>query len=121
MESIVLQVPESVAKPWKNSSADVKSHYERRISDLLRELQEAEFDNLLDRAGKIAKDNGLTEEQLAIINQDAGDERYEWWNDEEMVAELDRRSEELRSGKVKGIPWEDVKARLLSRSKKNEL
>jgi len=46
---------------------------------------------------------------------------YEWWNDEEMVAELERRSADLRSGKVKGVSLEESKAYLLSRLKRNEL
>jgi len=41
----------------------------------------------------------------------------EWWRDEELVAELNRRSAALESGEDKGIPWEDVKARLLKRHK----
>jgi len=46
-------------------------------------------------------------------------EPYEWWNDEELITELDRRSTDLKSGKDKGVPWEEVQARLLSRLKKN--
>lgn len=34
---------------------------------MLRELKEKEFDNLLDKAGKIAEKNGLTEEVLSEI------------------------------------------------------
>jgi len=41
----------------------------------------------------------------------------EWWRDEELVAELNRRSAALESGEDKGIPWEDVKARLLKMHK----
>ena len=41
----------------------------------------------------------------------------EWWRDEELVAELNRRSAALERGEDKGIPWEDVKARLLQRHK----
>ena len=46
---------------------------------------------------------------------------YELWNDEEIVAELERRSADLRSGKVKGVSLEESKAYLLSRLKRNEL
>lgn len=35
------------------------------------------------------------------------------WDDEEFVKEMDRRMEELDSGKVKGIPWEDVHRKAL--------
>ena len=64
MERIVLEVDGALARAWRNTSPDVRSNYERKIADLLRELKEAEFDKLLDKAGKIAQENGLTEEQL---------------------------------------------------------
>jgi hypothetical protein len=123
MERIVLEVDGALARAWKNSSPALRSSYERKITDLLRELKEAEFYNLLDRAGKIAGENGLTEEQLEFLKKEAAEntERYEWWNDEEMVAELDRRSADLRSGKVKGVSLEESKAYLLSRLRRNEL
>jgi putative addiction module component (TIGR02574 family) len=42
---------------------------------------------------------------------------------EEWMAEIQRRSDELESGKVKGIPWEEVKRKtrekLRLRGKKN--
>jgi putative addiction module component (TIGR02574 family) len=34
---------------------------------------------------------------------------------EEWMAEIQRRSDELESGKVKGIPWEEVKRKKRSR------
>ncbi|HWD87916.1 MAG TPA: addiction module protein [Mucilaginibacter sp.] len=45
--------------------------------------------------------------------------RYEWWNDEEFVAELERRSADLESGKDKGVSWEEVKERLTSKYRKH--
>jgi len=39
---------------------------------------------------------------------------YEWWNDKELIAELDSRSSDLKSGKDKGSSWEDVKKELLN-------
>jgi putative addiction module component (TIGR02574 family) len=45
---------------------------------------------------------------------------YEWWNDEEFVAELDRRSADLKSGKDPGVSWDELKKNLLSRLKKDE-
>ncbi len=42
---------------------------------------------------------------------------YEWWNDAQFIAELDRRSAAYISGKVKGINWEEAKKRILSSSK----
>ncbi|MEO6149464.1 MAG: addiction module protein [Mucilaginibacter sp.] len=39
----------------------------------------------------------------------------QWWNDEELVAELDKRSSDLKSGADKGMSWEEVKSRLLKK------
>ncbi len=33
----------------------------------------------------------------------------EWWQDDELVAELERRSDDLISGKEKGISWAKFK------------
>ncbi len=33
----------------------------------------------------------------------------DWWKDADFVGELDRRSAELGSGKVKGHSWDEVK------------
>ncbi len=122
MERIVLEVDGALARAWKNSSPALRSSYERKITDLLRELKEAEFDNLLDKAGKIAEENGLTEEQLEFLKKEASEntERYEWWNDDEMMEELDRISDDLESGKDPGVSWDDLKKDLLSRHKKDE-
>ena len=70
MERIVLEVDGALARAWKNSSPALRSRYENKISDLLRELKEAEFDKLLDKAGKIAEENGLTEEKLNQLLND---------------------------------------------------
>ena len=42
---------------------------------------------------------------------------YEWWKDEEMMAELDRREADLKSGKDPGITLEEVRERLKNRFK----
>jgi hypothetical protein len=104
MERIVLEVDGLLARAWRNSSPELRAVYENKINEVLKELQE--------------KEPAITEEQLAVINKDATLELYEWWNDEQMVTELDRRSADLKSGKDKGIPWDEVKAHLLSRSHK---
>lgn len=39
--------------------------------------------------------------------------KYDHWKDEEFVKEMDRRMEELESGKVQGIPWEEVHKKAL--------
>ena len=70
MERIVLEVDGALARAWKNSTPALRLVYENKIADLLRELKEAEFDNLLDRVGKKAKENGLTEEKLNELLND---------------------------------------------------
>jgi hypothetical protein len=70
MERIVLEVDGALARAWRNSSPALRSSYESKITSLLRELKESEFDNLLDRAGKIAAENGLTEEKLKELLSD---------------------------------------------------
>jgi hypothetical protein len=70
MERIVLEVDGVTARAWKNTSPDLRQEYEAKISLLLRKLKEAEFNDLLNRAGKIAEDNGLTEEKLNEILHD---------------------------------------------------
>jgi len=47
-----------------------------------------------------------------IIESDIN-EMHEWWNDEDLIAELDRRSQDLKNGNDKGKPWEEVKNELL--------
>lgn len=37
----------------------------------------------------------------------------QWWNDEQFIAELDKRSADLKSGKDKGISWNELKKELL--------
>jgi acyl-CoA reductase-like NAD-dependent aldehyde dehydrogenase len=123
MERIVLEVDGALARAWRNSPPALRSSYERKIADLLRELKEAEFDSLLDKAGKIAEENGLTEEQLEILKAEAAENtgRYEWWNDEDMLAELDQIAADLKSGKDPGISWDTLKKDLLSRGKKDAI
>jgi len=52
------------------------------------------------------------EELYAFVNSKTPP--YEWWNDDEFMAELDRREADLRSGKDKGVTWEEVKEHLLN-------
>jgi len=46
-------------------------------------------------------------------------DKYEWWNDEELIAELDKSSAALESGGDKGKTWEEVKEVLLNRLRNN--
>lgn len=41
-------------------------------------------------------------------------EDYDWAKDKEFLAELDKRSADYKSGKVKGIAWKDVKKKLIA-------
>ena len=43
-------------------------------------------------------------------------EPYEWWNDNELLTELDHRSEQIKSGNDPGMLWEDAKKEILSNS-----
>jgi len=47
-------------------------------------------------------------------------EPYEWWNDNELLTELDHRSEQIKSGNDPGILWEDAKKEILSHRKIKE-
>jgi len=44
-------------------------------------------------------------------------ELYEWWNDKDLIAELDSRSADLKGGKDKGYSWEGAKKELLNNRK----
>lgn len=56
----------------------------------------------------------------AIYTMLAGEieEDYDHWNDKAFVAELDKRSADFKSGKVKGVTWEDAKAQILVSAKR---
>jgi putative addiction module component (TIGR02574 family) len=53
----------------------------------------------------------------AGINEEAP-QPYEWWNDDELVAELERRAEDLRTGKDPGFTWEQSRENLMARLKR---
>jgi hypothetical protein len=58
-------------------------------------------------------------EAMYTVIKDEVTERYAWWNDENLVAELDRRSADLKSGKIKGVSLEESKSYLLASLKKD--
>ncbi|MCM5526825.1 addiction module protein [Parasegetibacter sp. NRK P23] len=39
---------------------------------------------------------------------------YDYWNDKDFVADLDRRSEDYKTGRVQGVSWEDTKMKILA-------
>lgn len=51
-----------------------------------------------------------------IVESDIS-EMHEWWNDEDLIAELDHRSQNLKDGDDKGKLWEDLKDELLNSKK----
>jgi hypothetical protein len=53
------------------------------------------------------------EELYAFINSKTPP--YECWNDEEFVAELERRSADLKSGKDKGVMLNEINEHLLNK------
>ena len=56
------------------------------------------------------------------LKEDADiNEVIEWWQDNELVAELERRSADLISGKDKGISWAEFKKGLPKEKSKCEL
>jgi hypothetical protein len=66
--------------------------------------------------------NSATDEkvqEMYAIMKGEGTGPYEWWKDEELVTELERRSDALKSGKDPGVTLEESMARLKSRRKKN--
>lgn len=51
----------------------------------------------------------------AIYTMLAGEieEDYDHWNDKKFVAELEKRSADLRGSKVEGVSWEEARAAIL--------
>jgi putative addiction module component (TIGR02574 family) len=49
--------------------------------------------------------------------EDEINESADWTKDEKFIAQLERRSEDYKSGKVKGVPWEEVKKQILASTK----
>lgn len=70
MERIILEVDGALARAWRNTSPYLRGVYENKIEAILQELKEKEFDNLLEKAGKIASENGMTEAKLNELLND---------------------------------------------------
>ena len=58
-------------------------------------------------------------EELFVKLIDDTRQPYEWWKDEELVAEMDRRSAALESGEDKGFTLEESMAHLKANVKRN--
>jgi hypothetical protein len=52
---------------------------------------------------------------FTIVEDDIND--FDWANDPEFIAELDKRSNDYKSGVVKGIPWDEARKKILSSKK----
>ena len=48
----------------------------------------------------------------AFLEKDLDQTLDSIWEDEEFVKELEKRSNEIKTGKVKGIKWEEIKKNL---------
>ncbi|MDR3696383.1 hypothetical protein [Mucilaginibacter sp.] len=104
METIVLEIDKASAKAWNSSSPSRRAAYESKIVAIVKAFQDTE---------QIDED-GFTKAQRDFLAKEAAEntEPYEWWNDDEMVAELERRSADLKSGKDPGVTLEESKERL---------
>jgi hypothetical protein len=75
MERIVLEVDETVAKAWRNTSAKVRTQIGKSLgqtlTDSLNKSKELNFELLLQDVRLEAAKNGLTEEMLAqLLNEE---------------------------------------------------
>jgi hypothetical protein len=67
MDRIVLEVDDISAKKWRYASEEKKNKLNTTINRILKrafDANEDDFWQFLDRVGKKAEENGLTEEQL---------------------------------------------------------
>ena len=58
------------------------------------------------------------EKKVKAIYTMVEDEIYDPWGDKNFIAELNKRSSELKSNKEKGIAWDKAKTQILSSTKK---
>jgi hypothetical protein len=60
-------------------------------------------------------DDKELEAMYTVVNE--SEKLHEWWKDKELVAELNRRYADLKSGKDKGMTMEQATEHLLNRLK----
>jgi len=74
MDRVVLEVDDSSAKKWRYASQEKKSQLNNTINRTLKKAldkDEDDFWRFLDRVGKKAEENGLTEERSdKLLNED---------------------------------------------------
>ena len=74
MDRIVVEVDDVSAEKWRDASKEKKNQLNNTINSILRKAfdqNEDDFWQFLDKIGKKAEANGLTEEQLnKLLNED---------------------------------------------------
>jgi hypothetical protein len=74
MDRIVIEVDDISAKKWRYASEEKKNRLNNTINSILRKAfdkTEDDFWKFLDKIGKKAEANGLTEEQLnKLLNEE---------------------------------------------------
>ncbi len=74
MDRIVLEVDDIAAKKWRYASKEKRNQLNSTINRILKKAfdkNEDDFWRFLDKVGKKAEENGLTEEQLnKLLNED---------------------------------------------------
>jgi len=48
------------------------------------------------------------------------EETYEHWNDKKFIEDVDKRSADLKSGKVAGVSWEEAQSKILNSTKRKK-
>jgi putative addiction module component (TIGR02574 family) len=61
---------------------------------------------------RVAEDRKV--KAIYIMLEEEIEEAYDYWNDKNFVAELDRRTDDYKTGKVKAVSWEDAKSQILN-------
>jgi hypothetical protein len=61
---------------------------------------------------RVAEDRKV--KAIYTMLEDEIEEIYDYWNDKNFVAELNKRSADYKSGKVKDMSWDKVKAQILN-------
>lgn len=67
---------------------------------------------------RVAEDRKV--KAIYIMLEEEIEEIYDYWNDKNFVAELDKRTDDYKSGKVKAISWEDAKVQILNSAKRKK-
>jgi len=83
-----------------------KEELKKKLHEYVDKASEEELENML----------FMVEEEAIAYGTKAGAH----WNDPEFVAEMERRAEEIESGKVEGISWEEVQRNVFGKYRSDE-